>query len=240
MVSFDIRSSQSELMDSTDIPEKLLHKNLGELDILNRYLGGHSISLEGIKRLMVDRKKVYHIVDLGCGSGDVLKYIARWARSNQFKVKLTGVDKNSDAIQYLLNVCSEFPEINGIVSDYKDYLETNQNIDIVHCSLFCQHLNNDELLELFRYLNSYTNDGFVINDLQRSSIAYYSVWVLTRLLNGTVLSKHDGPISVLRAFKREELEKLLHQADLKEFVIQWRWAFRYLVVVKTGHNYETE
>lgn len=236
MVSFNIRSSQSELMDSPDIPEKLLHKNLGELDILNRHLGGHSISLEGIKRLMVDRQKVYHIVDLGCGSGDVLKYIATWARSNQYRVKLTGVDKNSDAIQYLVNACSEYPEINGLVSDYKEYLQTGPKIDIVHCSLFCHHLNNYELLELFQNLKSYTIDGFVINDLQRSSIAYYSVWFFTRLLNGSILSKHDGPISVLRAFTKEELVKLLHQADLKEIAIQWRWAFRFLVVVKTGSN----
>ena len=237
MVSFKDRSAQSELMDAPDIPVKLLHKNLGELDILNRYLGGHSISIGGIKRLIVDHQKEYHIVDLGCGSGDVLKYIARWARSNQYLVKLTGVDKNSNAIQYLVNNCSEYPEINGVVSDYKDYLETDPRIDIVHCSLFCHHLNNQELSELFQYLKSYTHEGFVINDLQRSSIAYYSVWFLTRLLNGTVLSKHDGPISVLRAFNRDELYQLLHQAGLDEISIQWRWAFRYLVVVKTGPDY---
>lgn len=234
MVSFKVRSNQVEMMDAPDIPVKLLHKNLGELDFLNRYLGGHSISIEGIKRLMVDRQKEYHIVDLGCGSGDVLKYMARWARTNQYRVKLTGVDRNSEAIQYMVNNCSEYPEINGVVSDYMDYLGTNPTIDIVHCSLFCHHLNNQELLALFRNLKSYASDGFVINDLHRSSIAYYSVWFLTRLLNGTVLSKHDGPISVLRAFKSEELEKLLLQANLKEVFIQWRWAFRYLVVVKTG------
>jgi SAM-dependent methyltransferase len=237
MVSFKNRSSQSELMDAPDIPVKLLHQNLGELDLLNRTLGGHSISLEGIKRLMVDRQKVYHVVDLGCGSGDVLKYIARWARSNQYLVKLTGIDRNSDAIRYLVDNCSEYPEINGVVSDYKDYLETDPCIDIVHSSLFCHHLNNQELLELFRYLKSYASVGFVINDLQRSSIAYYSVWFLTRLLNGSILSKHDGPISVLRAFTHDELEKLLHQSGIIEISIQWRWAFRYLVVAKTYHDY---
>jgi len=236
MISFKARSGQSELMDSPNIPSNLLHQNLGELDILNRYLGGHSISIEGIKRLIVDRQKIYHIVDLGCGSGDVLKYIAAWARSNQYRVKLTGVDKNPYAIQYLVNNCSEYPEINGLICDYKDYMGTDPKIDIVHCSLFCHHLNNKELLELFQYLKFFASEGFVLNDLQRSSIAYYSVWLLTRLLNGSVLSKHDGPISVLRAFKRVELEKLLYKAGLKEFTIQWRWAFRYLVVVKTDHK----
>lgn len=236
MVSFKGRSGQREMMDESDIPVNLLHQNLGELDILNRYLGGHSISMEGIKRLMVDRQKVYHIVDLGCGSGDVLKYMATWARANQYQVKLTGVDQNLHAIQYLFKNCSEYPEINGLVSDYKDYMETDPKIDIVHCSLFCHHLNNKELLELFRYLKSYVKVGFVLNDLQRNPISYYSVWFLTRLLNGSALSKHDGPISVLRAFTRTELEKLLRQAGLTEISIQWRWAFRFLVVVKTDQQ----
>ena len=234
MVSFKDRSNQSELMDASDIPVRLLHKNLGELDILNRYLGGHSISLEGIKQLVGDRQKVYHIVDLGCGSGDVLKYVARWARSNKFQVKLTGVDKNSEAIQYLVENCSEYPEITGVISDYKDFFETDPEIDIVHSSLFFHHLNNNELLEMFLYLKKNTREGFVINDLQRSPIAYYSAWFLTRLLNGSALSRHDGPVSVLRAFTRNELELMLRKADIKEFSIQWRWAFRYLVVVKTG------
>ncbi len=221
------------MMDAPDIPVKLFHKNLGELDILNRYRGGHSVSLEGIKRLITDRRRVYHIVDLGCGSGDVMKYIARWARSNQFQVRLTGVDKNTDAIQYLINNCSEYLEITGVVCDYRDFLKTVPKVDIVHCSLFCHHLNNHELPELFRYLKTFTAEGFVVNDLQRSSVAYYSVWVLTRLLKGSALSKHDGPISILRAFTRNELEQLLLSADLREISILRRWAFRYLVVVKT-------
>jgi SAM-dependent methyltransferase len=183
---------------------------------------------------MTDRSKIYHIVDFGCGSGDVLKYIARWARSNKFQVKLTGIDRNPDAIQYLNKNCSDYPEISGIASDYKDFLETGPKIEIVHCSLFCHHLDDNELIELFRYLKIYVRDGFVINDLQRSSIAYYSVWFLTRLLRGSALSQHDGPVSVLRAFTRTELEKLLQTSGVSEISIQWRWAFRYLVIAKTA------
>ena len=220
-------------MDDPDIPVSLLHKNLGELDIMNRHVGGHAISLSGIKRLVNNRHKIYHIADLGCGSGDVLKYIARWARTNQYQVMLTGVDKSKDAITYLHKNCSGFPEITGVVSDYHHYLETNAEVDIVHCSLFCHHLNDNELHELFLKLKTKARSGFVINDLQRIPFAYYGVWFLTRLLKGTDLSKHDGPVSVLRAFKHSELELLLRKAGLSEFTIQWKWAFRYLVVVKT-------
>lgn len=237
MVSFKRRSSQAELMDEQDIPSSLLHKNLGELDILNRYMGGHAISMEGIKQLIVDKQKVYHLADFGCGSGDVLKYIARWARTNSYKVRLTGVDKNPDAIDYLNSNCAAYPEIRGMVSDYKNFIKEGHEIDIVHCALFCHHLNSKELIELFRTLNQYSRLGFVINDLHRSPIAYYSVWIMTRLLNGSALSKHDGPVSVLRAFTHSDLRDLLQSAGIKKYLIQWRWAFRYLVVAKTdGHG----
>lgn len=238
MVSFNSRSSQPELMDNEDIATGLLHKNLGELDLLNRYVRGHAVSLEGIKRLMVDKQRMYHIVDLGCGSGDVLNYIAKWARDNAYKVQLTGVDKNPDAIDYLRVNCSAYPEIKGVISDYKDYLKSAPGVDIIHCALFCHHLYDEQLLELFSSLKSTARHGFVINDLQRNPVAYYSAWIMTRLLNGTTLSKHDGPVSVLRAFTRGELQKLLVEAGIRVFSIQSRWAFRYLVVAKTNdHGY---
>jgi SAM-dependent methyltransferase len=235
MVSFKHRSFQPELMDAPGIPAHLMHHNLGELDILNRYFRGHSISLEGIKQLVTDHKKTYHITDLGCGSGDVLQYIARWARSNSYSVKLTGVDINADAIGYLAVNCATYPEIKGVVSSYKDYLASEPRIDIVHSSLFCHHLNETELLELFRTLQ-HCNCDFVINDLHRSPIAYWGAWLMPRLLNGTHLSKHDGPVSVQKAFTRDELLQLLHAAGVEDATVQWRWPFRYLVIAKTHHD----
>ena len=233
MVSFKNRSGQPEMMDAPGISDQLLHKNLGELDIMNRYIGGHAISLEGIKRLMNNRLKEYHIVDLGCGSGDVLRFIARWARANQYHVKLTGVDMNTDAIKYLIQKSIEYPEISGITANYEDFLAETADIDIVHCGLFCHHLDDTKLVQLFRNLKTSSCQGIIINDLQRNPLAYYGVWFLTRLLNGTALSKHDGPVSVLRAFKRNEIENLINDAGLVDFSIQWKWAFRYLVVIKT-------
>lgn len=222
-------------MDAPDVPQKLLYHNLGELDFLNRHFGGHSISLEGIKQLMTDPKKTYHIVDFGCGGGGILKHLARWARAESRKVKLTGVDINPIAIDYLTNNCSAYPEIEGVVSNYKNYLTSVSGVDIVHCSLFCHHLEEDELIDLFRDLNKYTC-GFVINDLQRSRIAYWGAWLMPRLLNGTYLSRHDGPVSVQKAFTRDELVNLLHVAGVKNATVNCRWAFRYLVIAKTNHN----
>lgn len=233
---FKYRSNEKEMLDETTIQHDLLFRNLRELDILNRTTGGHAITLAGIKQLVTDHAKIYHIVDLGCGSGDSLRVIADWARENKFNIQLTGVDLNAEVIAYLGTHCSKYPEITGITADYQKFLDWNTCIDIVHCSLFCHHLNEDELMKLFTYFSENITTGFVINDLQRTRMAYYSAWFFTRLLGGTILAKNDGPISVLRAFKASELENLFKKANIKSYSVQKKRFFRFLIVGKTGNN----
>ena len=231
---FTYRSNEKELLDETNIQKDLLLKNLRELDILNRTTGGHAITLKGIKQIITDHTKIYRIVDLGCGSGDSLRAIADWARENNFNVQLTGVDMNADVIGYFTKHCSTYPEITSFTGDYLEFLDRNTTVDIVHCSLFCHHLNDDELIKLFTYFSEKVTTGFVINDLQRKWLAYYSAWFFTRLLNGTILAKNDGPVSVLRAFKASELKYLLEKANIKNYIIQKTRLFRFLIVGKTG------
>jgi 2-polyprenyl-3-methyl-5-hydroxy-6-metoxy-1,4-benzoquinol methylase len=231
---FTYRSDEKELLDETGIQQELLYKNLRELDILNTFTGGHAITLKGIKHLITDHAKIYHIVDLGCGGGDSLRAIADWARRNNFKVQLLGVDMNADVIQYLKAHSSTYPEISGITANYQEFLDLTTSVDIVHCSLFCHHLNDDELLLLFAYFNEKVTTGFVINDLQRNRLAYYSAWFFTRLFYGTVLAKNDGPISVLRAFTASELKILLERANIRDYIIQKKRLFRFLIVGKTA------
>ncbi len=234
MSKFLKRSYETELLDELNIPKELLFQNLRELDVVNRLLGGHAITLAGIKELVKDKNKTYTIVDIGCGGGDAMKKISDWAKANQFKIELTGVDMNAEAIEYMRAFCKDYPEINGVVKDYRDFLNADRSVDIIHCSLFCHHLKDDELLELFSYMNKYARVGFVINDLHRHWFAYYSIKFLTRILNGSSLVKNDAPLSVLRSFRKTELKDLLNKARVNNVYIKWKWAFRYLVIGTTG------
>ena len=229
-IKFTQRSDEMELLDLPGIPRDLLFKNLHELDLVNRTLGGHAVSLAGIKKLIHKKNKTYSIVDIGCGGGDVLIRIADWARKNKYQVQLTGVDSNADAIAYLNETCKTYPEIEGVVCTYQDFLEMNMKVDIVHCSLFCHHLKDAEVKQLFIYIREHVREGFVINDLHRHWFAYYSIKFLTRLLNGSLLVKNDAPLSVLRGFKKNELKKLLKEAGINDATVKWNWAFRYLIV----------
>ena len=228
--SFKHRSDETELIDGPGVQKEMLYRNLHELDILNRRFGGHAATMEGIRKLVTEKNRTYHIVDLGCGSGDTLKHIADWAKARKYKVRLTGVDKNGDTINYLNMKSKEYAEITGTVSDYHDFILRTPTIDVVVCSLFCHHLSDNELMGLFANMKRCAREGFVINDLHRNWVAYYGVKYLTLLLNGSPLSRIDGPISVLRAFKSKDLHSLLQNAHIARYMIRRKWPFRYLVI----------
>ncbi|NJK84661.1 MAG: methyltransferase domain-containing protein [Bacteroidales bacterium] len=181
MPDFTKRSRLPELMDSP-VPKDLLFKNLRELEILNRYLGGHKTSIEGISKLITDKDKIYHVVDLGCGGGDTLMAIDQWAKKNKIKIRLTGIDKNRDVIDYLK---IKHPEITALIGDLDLFFHKIHKADIVHCSLFCHHFDDDELKNLIKAMYNKVETGLVINDLQRSPAAYYSTKAFTFLFNGS-------------------------------------------------------
>src|ERR671921_539515 len=103
MPSFRQRSYQKELLDRDDIPFPDIKRNMQELDFINRKLGGHDITLDGIVAL-IRNEMVFNsrltIVETGCGGGDNLRAIRNWAERIHLKVKLVGIDINPECIAY--------------------------------------------------------------------------------------------------------------------------------------------
>jgi len=78
-------------------------------------------------------------------------------------------------------------------------------------------------------MNEKSSIGFVINDLERNKIAWGSIFVLTRLLSKSYLVKHDAPLSVKRGFTKAEWHTILQEAGVKNYTIDWCWAFRHCI-----------
>ena len=231
---FSQRSHKKELLDEPNIPKDLLYRNLVELEFINKYLGGHSISIKGIKTLVVDYSKTYTIADIGCGGGDSLKAIAAWSKKENYKVNLLGVDLKEACINYAKINCSEYT-MNFLCEDFRTTFSSATPIDIVHASLFCHHFTENEIIE-FIQLCSKHKAIFVINDLERNPIAYYAIKLLTKLFSKSPLVKNDAPLSVLRGFKKVEWQAILKKSGIKKYSIKNRWAFRHLVIIYPNAN----
>ena len=226
---FKTRSYKKELLDEPNIDTALLYQNLKELETINTLLGGHAVSLKGLKQLVFDKQKVYNIIDIGCGGGDSLKAIARWSKNKSVKIQLTGIDLKSDCIVYAENNCKNYTQIAFRCDDFRNAFSETTPIDIVHAALFCHHFKEAELVEFIK-LCSNKGSIFLINDLERQPIAYYAIKWLTQLFSKSVLVKNDAPLSVLRGFKKTEWEAIFQQAGIKNYSVTNRWAFRHLVI----------
>ena len=232
LVDTSNRSSEMEIMDDFTMKGVMFRDTLDKLEIINRLLGGNKVTIEGLKKLLKNqsKNKVITIVDLGCGHGDILRDIAKFGRKNNYSFKLIGIDANLAAIEYAEELSKEYSELSFKAIDVFSEDFKKQSYDIVLCTLFLHHFKNDELMSFLKTTIQKATIGVVVNDLHRHKLAYYLFKLIGFFIKNKMV-REDGLTSVLRAFKRKDLENISKQIKVY-FSIQWKWAFRYLWILK--------
>src|SRR5215831_6561936 len=191
MLNFSERSYQKELLDRDDIPFDDIKQNMKELDFINKYLGGHKITISGFKAIAknLDRKKNrISVCEIGCGGGDNLRVIKRYCIKKKIPADFLGIDVNSHCIEFARSR-KKNQDIRFITSDYKQ-VTLAEKPDIIFCSLFTHHFDDRNVSEILKWMNENSAGGFFINDLHRHPLAYYSIKWLTRLFSRSYLVKN--------------------------------------------------
>ena len=94
------RTNEPEIMDDFALEGEVLRDALDKIAKINQFLGGNKLTLQGVQSLLLSKNldKVYTIVDVGCGNGDMLRTLADYAAKNNLNLKLIGVDANQFTI----------------------------------------------------------------------------------------------------------------------------------------------
>jgi len=234
MIDYIHRSNKKELLDNSNIPFKDIAKNMQELDFINAHLGGHSITIKGLKKLISNNKKV-SVCEIGCGGGDNINALAAFCIKNKIEAAFTGVDINADCISFAKEK-AKYKNVKLIVSDYRLLEFENNKPDVIFSSLFCHHFTDNELTQMLQWMNKNSKIGFFINDLQRHPIAYNSIKYITKFFSKSYLVKNDAPLSVLRGFRRDEWKNIFEKTGITDYSIEWKWAFRYLIIVPVSNS----
>jgi DNA-binding IclR family transcriptional regulator len=95
-------------------------------------------------------------------------------------------------------------------------------VDVALCSLVLHHLREEAVVALFRRLAELVRLGFVVSDFRRGRLAWAAVWLATRAVSRNRMTRHDGPLSVRRAYTPDELAHLATCAELPD--IRWHRA----------------
>ena len=226
------RSSQIELMDDFSVEGNLLHESLNSLANINKWLGGNFVTLNGLKKVLKnhDKNKPLIILDMGCGNGDMLREVAKFAKNEGYNFALIGIDANQHTVDYAKELSVNYPEISYLKQDVFSEEFQHLQFDLVLATLFLHHFNEDDIVKLLTHILKKANLGIVVNDLNRNKIAYYLFSFLCLFIKNK-MTKEDGLISILRAFKKADLERISEKLHAKS-TIQWKWAFRYQWIIQ--------
>ena len=93
------RSYKKELLDGNDVPAEDIAQNMRELNFINTHLGGHVITIKGLRKIIGAGKEI-HVCEIGCGGGDNMVALKRWCDKNNIAVKFTGIDINPSCIAF--------------------------------------------------------------------------------------------------------------------------------------------
>ena len=224
----DSRSNAIEIMDDLEMEGELLEKSLVKLDWINAWLGGDQVTLSGIKKMLKGQNETdsLTIIDLGCGSGNTLRLLAKYFRKTGRPVQLIGIDANEFTINFARKNSIEFPEISYICGYVPSDQFNDLEYDIMISTLFLHHLTDVEIHYLLEQGLEKASIGILVNDLHRSKMAYVLYSLLTLFISNKMI-RQDGKTSILRGFKKKDLLGYSIKLKTKQIVIVWCWAFRY-------------
>ena len=210
MSKLAVRSREEEQMDAADLDPAVYEQVLHDLARVNRWTFTAHPVLAFMKRAIGDAKS-FRLMDVGFGDGDILRAIARWARRRGIRADLVGVDLNEKSVH-----AAQIATPAELAIDYRagDYLDQPGPFDFIISSQVTHHMTDDQLQTFLRHMEAEARMGWLVCDLHRHGFAHWGFPILARLMMVHRIVREDGRLSIARAFRPAEWEKLLAEAGI--------------------------
>ena len=222
---FKRRSYQLERIDIGDYTPDEYEDCLVELRRVNRWLGdARALSRSLLVELSQLGLKRFSVLDVGAGSGELLRVVSKWARDNGRQARLVGLELNSRSAKAIREESDEV--ISSVNADALEEPFVSDAFDYSMCSLFTHHLTEDQIVRLLQELSRVTKRRIFVIDLHRHPVAYFLYTTVARLFLHNRLIREDGALSILRSFKSDELQHLAERAGLRQIKVKRSLPFR--------------
>lgn len=232
MLNFPSRNTDPELMDNPNVDKLVLKSVFKDINRSNRLLGGSQSTIKALASVIETHpRESYTIVDMGSGDGETLRQVVLWARKKELHIKCFGIDLSEKGLQIAIELSSDFPEIQYIKRDILSLHDDEITCDILLCSLTMHHFSNNQIPTFLERFSQLARVAVIINDLERSVLAFYLFKAFSTIFIKTEIAKNDGAISIKSGFTKAELCTFSENITTMNHVIQWKWAFRYIWVM---------
>lgn len=216
---FTTRATTPELMDADDLDAATYAALIADLARVNTITRARPPTLAWLAQATAGMDS-FSLVDVGFGHGDMLRAIAVWARRQGKTARLTGIDLNPRSAP--VAAAATDPGL-GIRYLTGDAAALAGSPDFIISSLVAHHMTDAELAGFIGWMEATAQRGWFINDLHRHRLAWAGFRLLSGLLRWHPIVRHDGALSVRRAFVRADWPRLLAAAGLGQVPVTVRW-----------------
>lgn len=228
--AFRQRSEDLEHIDKGDYTPEEYEGCMVELRRVNRFLGDAAVWRRELRkeagRLPL---KDFSVLDVGAGTGELLRVAARWAHKSGRRAHLVGLELNERSARGIVEESKSFSEVCSVRGDALRLPFEDGSFDFAICSLFMHHFKNEDVITVLRELNRVARRRVFVIDLYRHPLAYFLYTTVGHLVLYTRLIREDGALSILRSFRPAELQQLATSAQLKNVRVERRFPFRLLL-----------
>lgn len=212
---FEQRSKEPERIDTGDYTPAEYETFLREIAFINRYFGDkRALEKSLLCEIESSELREFSVLDVGCGSGELLRIIAEFAERSGRAASLIGVDVNPISSAATYEWSRDVSEIVSIQGDALQLPFADGSVDYAISSLFFHHLTDEQIVSVLREMSRVARRGIVVIDLHRDPVPYVGYKIFCFVFRISELVRHDGSLSIKKGFRPAELVSLANAAGL--------------------------
>ncbi|HEX8776260.1 MAG TPA: methyltransferase domain-containing protein [Pyrinomonadaceae bacterium] len=224
---FKERSYELEHLDKGDYTPEEYERCIAELQLVNQYLGdARALRRTLLAEIEREGLQSFSLLDVGAGSGELLRVAAGWANQGGRRARLVGLELNARSAQAILKESKDYGTISAVRGDALRLPFDDRQFDYAICSLFTHHFEDEAVEHIMRELRRVARRRILVIDLHRHALAYFLYTTVGRLFLHNRLIREDGALSILRSFRPAELRRLALAAGLSNVYVRRCFPFR--------------
>ncbi|HXT62680.1 MAG TPA: methyltransferase domain-containing protein [Pyrinomonadaceae bacterium] len=217
---FKQRSYELEHLDKGDYTPEEYEGCIVELQRVNRWLGDTRALRNSLLRdVEAEQLQTFSVLDVGAGSGELLRVIAEWSHQTTRTARLVGLELNERSAREIVAGSGKYPQISSVRGDAFRVPFADQQFEYVICSLFTHHFRDPQVVGLLQEMARVARRKIFVIDLHRNVVAYTFFTTIAKLFLHNRLIRADGALSILRSFTPDEFRNLGEKAQLKNLSV---------------------
>lgn len=213
-----------EMLDDLDVDDAELAENFDDIERANRYFGGLTPTVDGVLA-----RGARTVLDVGCGSADVDRALSAAARRRAMPMAIVALDLSPRIVAVARARSANETNIEFAVGDGTALPYADGAFDIAMCNLALHHFEPLAAVAMLRELRRVSRITPLVSDLARSRFGYVAALAFAGVVARNRCAKNDAPLSVLRAYDRDEILDLTTQAGWRSPHVQMTPFFRHLI-----------